>query len=285
MDYTPPYDQLYIYHITGPLCLDGSGHPEHFIGQWIEAQDSFLFFDQKSDETVHRWLSDSPTATLEGTFEMSYMDWLGGQFSVFSAGLFTVFPAWEKKKTLLSDDCAYPIFMDPGVVFGAGTHTTTRNCLEAIDLLYYLDTPKTILDMGSGTGILGIAAVLRGGETATLIDNNPLCTRTAERNIGLNQVSDQVRALTGDACLHAPATVDLLIANIHYDILQHLLTSAILRTKKWLILSGILSSEVSKVVDAVSLLPTEIIRHWNTDSIWHTFLIAVFPDLFEKETV
>ena len=244
-----------------------------------------FFFDQKSDDIVSEWLSHAPTATLADTFEMSYTDWLGGHFSLFSAGLFTVFPAWQKNIGPLLAECAYPMVIDPGVVFGAGTHTTTRNSLEAIDLLYYLDTPRTVIDIGAGTGILGIAAVLRGASTATLIDINPLCTQTTTRNIELNQVTDRVTTHTGDARSFASRPAELLIANIHYDILQHLLTSDMLQNKRWLIVSGILSSEVQSVQDTLSSLPTEEIRHWNTDGIWHTFLVAVFPDLFEKENL
>ena len=78
------------------------------------------------------------------------------------------------------------ILLDPCVVFGTGYHPTTRSCLKALWNLYQKEKPATVLDLGTGTGILALAAVKWGARRVLTVDCNELAAETASRNVKLN---------------------------------------------------------------------------------------------------
>lgn len=112
----------------------------------------------------------------------------------------------------------YDIIIDPKMAFGTGHHATTSLVIEQI-----LDTDltgKSVIDMGTGTGILSILAAMCGAAKATGIEIDPAAHVNAVENISLNHVADKVEILLGDAsALNSIAPADLFIANINRNII------------------------------------------------------------------
>lgn len=125
--------------------------------------------------------------------------------------------------------------------FGSGEHETTESCLELMETLPSLKGAR-LLDLGSGTGILAIAALKCGASHAVCVDIDAEAVRTAEVNFRLNALEDQVSHVTGTLEAVNEDGFDLILANIYGDILLDLAGPLSARLKKGgtLLLSGIL---------------------------------------------
>lgn len=263
----PPYDQLFIYYFQGRLLSKFAQFGKRFIGNWEEGDTSFLFFSAPADDQIDQLLSAQPQLVLEDRFCMSYDQWHGEPVNPFRAGRFLIMPPWRMAAVEEGD---VPIILDPGVVFGAGTHPTTRDCLEAIEILCDNNKLNSSLDLGTGTGLLGIAAARSGCGRNIAVDNNFLAARTARGNAALNDLDDRVNVVCGLAEDFLAWEADLLIANIHYDVMKKLVISPGFLKKKWFILSGLLRSEAGKIESQLACLPVTIVRKWVKDGVWHT---------------
>lgn len=118
-----------------------------------------------------------------------------------------IVPGWEQYDT---DRTA--ITMDPGMAFGTGTHETTALCLEVLD--ERVRGGERVLDIGTGSGILAIAALKLGAAAAEGVDIDPMCVRTAGENAVRNGVEDRLTVLVGDLSDKASGVYDLITANI-----------------------------------------------------------------------
>jgi len=163
----------------------------------------------------------------------------------------TVVPVWEPVP-LLSGGIV--IGMDPGPAFGTGSHPTTRMCLQGIERFH---TPGewSLLDVGTGSGILAIYATKLGAAGVVAIDTDPEALRWAEQNIALNQCSGSielsskpVNLLRGGFCM--------LVANLTRDALLQLLPEfrRLLADHGTLILSGLLREQVREVKNPIEHL-------------------------------
>lgn len=264
-----PYGDLHIYYIEGRLKREADISGPHFLGTWEEGGDSFLFFSEPADSRIKRLVERSPHLTLVDKYHMTYEQWQGGRVSAFSAGRFFIVPPWEKR------DGAHgkiPLVLDPGVVFGTGTHPTTRDCLEALETVFTTASITSALDLGTGTGLLALAAARLGCRRLLAVDLNYLAARTALRNVRLNGLEHRICVAQGRAEEWVWHPADLLIANIHHDVMTHLLDSGEVTHNRWFILSGLLRSQAREVSDRLSELGATIRKTWETDGIWHTFL-------------
>lgn len=164
------------------------------------------------------------------------------------------------------------ITIDSGVVFGNGAHTTTQACLEAIDIACAGNKVASMLDLGSGTGILSLAAAKLGCTRIIAVDYNYLAARTARHNVLLNRLADRILVVNGKAEEHTAIRTDLLVANIHFDVMKNLVRTEGFLQQKWFVLSGLLGSEAQKILDYLATRPVLILKRWNQDDIWHTIL-------------
>lgn len=262
-----PYNQLFIYYFQGRLLSKTEPFGDTFIGNWEEGDTSFLFFSKFADDRIDELLRDQSQLTLEDRFCMSYDDWHGEPITPFRAGRFLIMPPWRRVETKADD---VPIILDPGVVFGAGTHPTTRDCLEAIKILCDNEKVTSSLDLGTGTGLLAIAAARLGCRENVAVDNNFLAAKTARKNVALNKLNDRVRVVCGLAEDFLDGAADLLIANIHYDVMRKLIVRPGFLKKKWFILSGLLRTETGQIEMQLSQKPVTIIEKWVKDGVWHT---------------
>lgn len=266
-DATDPYGDLNIYYIQGRVGTAAPLTGEGCIGNWEEDAFSFLFFSKPADREVAELLSDRPDLTLIDRYQMTYADWHGGSVTAFRAGRFNIVPPWEAAGKPDKDT----IILDPGVVFGTGGHATTHTCLEAMELAFDRARIDTVLDLGTGTGLLALAAAKLGCRQALAVDFNLLAARTARANIRLNGFDDRILAVHGRAEELVDCPSDLVVANIHYDVMRQLIATDGFLAGKWFILSGLLRSEARRIADILKRYPVRIHRTWEQDGVWHTF--------------
>jgi len=263
-----PYKNLYIYYIEGRLKPDGAVFDKDFIGNWEEDEFTFLFFSEPAHEKVEKILRGQPGLRLLDKFFMSYDEWQGGELVPFKIGRFFITPPWFKSNASMKK---FDILLDPGVVFGNGAHTTTHACIRALELISSKNKIETVLDLGTGTGLLALAAAKLGCKKIIAVDFNFLAAKTAENNIRLNRLEDSIFAVQGQAEDFIDCKADLLIANIHYDVMKDLIISNGFLEKKYFVLSGLLRTQARNVEHVLSQLPVKIIKKWEQDGIWHTF--------------
>ncbi len=264
-----PDTLLFIYYIEGALPAHQPIEAEHFLGNWVEDNFSFLFFTRPAHDKVVQILSDFPGRNLLDEYEMTYAQWQGGSVEPVRIGRFLLNPTWIKASHGKNE---VAITIDSGVVFGNGTHATTQACLEAIDIACGGGKVESMLDLGSGTGILALAAAKLGCRRIVAVDYNYLATRTARQNVTLNRLDDRILVVNGKAEEHTAIATDLLVANIHFDVMKDLVRTEGFLRQKWFVLSGLLGSEVEKILDFLATQPVLILKRWNQDQIWHTVL-------------
>ena len=235
----PPYthyEHLYVYHLDLPTIPDVSD-PD-LIGIWIEDLTAVLFFHKEKKDLVAEICHQYGCQVIYQA-DLDYRDWEAGQLiSSFSVGGVSVAPVWE--------NTAADIRLDPSVIFGSGFHPTTRTCLEL--LLKYCNTPEvkvdTLLDLGTGTGLLAIAAALQGTQQVTAVDNNPLACQVAQANCILNKVDSQVDIQQRDLRTELPDTgqYNLVVANLYRGLLEQLFKTPSFWQADLFILSGFIHS-------------------------------------------
>lgn len=266
-----PYDELFIYYLKGRLELRHQKFQNNFLGNWEEEDDSILFFSNPADRQIEKLLHRQPDLEYVDSYRMSYDHWLGEKFSTMELGPFRIVPPWEAADAqwdAIADKRL--IVLDPGLVFGTGTHPTTRDCLEAIELAAESINISSVLDLGTGTGLLALAAARLGCEHIVGVDLNLLAAQTAVRNVRLNRLESRIVIAQGRAEHMIAYPTELLIANIHYDVMHHLVNNRGFLVKKRFILSGLMRGEAKHIVNLLQRQPVKIIKQWTQDGIWHT---------------
>ncbi len=142
--------------------------------------------------------------------------------------------------------------IDPGLAFGTGKHETTRLCLETLER--YIKGGEKVLDVGCGSGILGIAAVLLGAQSAFGVDIDTTAVKTANENAVLNHVDQQFSAIAGDLVDKVQGKYDIIVANIVADAIIALSASvkAFMKPDSVYIVSGIIDTRADDVKNAIA---------------------------------
>lgn len=174
--------------------------------------------------------------------EVADRDWLGewkkSWQPVRVGERFIVAPPWSE---IDKSEERLIIRIEPGMAFGTGTHETTRLCLEAIEKYF---TGGSFLDVGTGTGILSIAAALLSKEARVeACDTDNDAVEIARENARLNNVSERITFRTGTLEEEETRSADVVCANLTADIIVPLLPRLVAATCGRLILSGILCTQ------------------------------------------
>jgi ribosomal protein L11 methyltransferase len=159
------------------------------------------------------------------------------------------------------------IRLDPGQAFGTGHHETTRMCLRGLEEL--LPDGATVLDLGTGSGVLSVAAVLLGSGPVDAIDIDPVAADVARANIGANGVADRITVRSGTLSADAGALYDLVVANISTETNVGLAPTfaSVVRPGGQLLLSGILGVDAPRVTASMAAAGFER-RRLSFDNDW-----------------
>ena len=173
-----------------------------------------------------------------------------------------VVPQWMEPE---NEDGRLPVRLDPGMIFGTGNHASTQMCLMALEQA--VRGGEQVIDLGSGSGILSIAALLLGAETAVGVDIDPKAEDIARENAAINGLhSDRFSAVTGDVISDrgmmerlAGEGYDIVLANIVADVIIPLapVVPYFVKPSGVFICSGILEQrlpEVQRAIEAVGLV-------------------------------
>ncbi len=159
------------------------------------------------------------------------------------------------------------LIIDPKMSFGTGEHQTTKLVLKFLEK--HIKNDDKVLDVGSGTGILSIAAIKLGANYVVAVDNDELCLDNCEENSELNQVSDKVKILCGEIKDVEENEFNLIIANIQKNVLLDIANNIKSKLKKngIVILSGLLQEDEQDIVKHYSSLgfvkiESEIMDEW-----------------------
>src|SRR5947209_1381237 len=176
--------------------------------------------------------------------EVEERDWLAEWkkgWRAVEVGRFVVAPPWSKIEEVAG---RIVIRVEPGMAFGTGTHETTRLCLAAIEKYF---RGGSFLDVGTGTGILAIAAAkLAPRARVEACDTDALAVTVAEENARLNGVGGRISFRVGTVD-DATASADVTCANLTADVILPLLPALLGATCGRLILSGILDTQAESV--------------------------------------
>ena len=177
----------------------------------------------------------------------------------------TIVPSWTDYEAGPSEKV---IKLDPGMAFGTGTHPTTKMSLFALEQV--LRNGETVLDVGTGSGVLSIASSLLGAKEIFAYDLDDVAVRVAQENIALNAGTENIHVAAGDLLKDVDIKADVIVANILADILVNLTDDAyrLLKDEGYLIMSGIISEKWELVRESAEaagfFLETHMIQgEWN----------------------
>lgn len=264
-----PDSLLHIYYLQGKISKDRQIVNQNYMGNWEEDGFSFLFFLESSPEEIDKLIAEEKHLVLLDTFEMTYEQWQGGRLEPQQLGSFLICPPWF---TPPEGEPSHVLSLDPGVVFGNGLHPTTQDCLQAMEIVGMGNTFSTMIDLGTGTGILALAGAALGFKKILAVDFNYLAAQTTHRNVIANGFENRILAINGQAESFTALPSDLLVANIHYDIMEDIIRTPGFLQQKWFILSGLLKSETEKIEDQLATMPVHLLKKWSRDGSWYTLL-------------
>ena len=148
-----------------------------------------------------------------GVHEQDWAECWKQYYKPFRAGEHLVIkPSWEAWDEQPGD---LVIELDPGMAFGTGTHETTNMCMQLLERC--LKPGLRVMDVGTGSGILAIAAAKLGAQNVLAIDIDPDAVKVAKENVELNHVTKQVRVVVGDLCKSEAMPCEVAVANIVAD--------------------------------------------------------------------
>lgn len=239
-----PYQNLYIYEISGEVPGSRNFFGQDFVGCWNEGGTSFLFFYNPHDGEVEALAKETGLSLLSKNI-LNYKDWQAGdELKPFKVGNLVFCPPWEN---WVIEEGEILVHLDPCVVFGTGHHPTSRSCLKGLWEIYQEERPRMVLDLGTGTGILALAAAKWGAERVLAIDCNELAAETALRNVRSNRESERIEVKQGQAEDYIEEEADLICANLHLQVMESLLDKEAFFRKRWFILSGLFIKDAEEI--------------------------------------
>jgi len=265
-----PYKNLFIYHVDGVFSHEHEKKlGRKFIGNWVEDDYSFLFFAEDPGMDIENIINRQSNLKLLDKYSFSYDEWQGGGLEKNIIEDFLIVPPWEE---IIKESGKYRVVLDPGVVFGNGLHPTTKDCIRAVSHLKKNYSFKKVVDIGTGTGILAICSAILGAGEVVAVDLNPLAAKTALKNVDFNNFGNIIKVFEGKAEDYAFDNADLLIANIHFDVIKSMFSVNGFLNKKHFIFSGLMRSQAMEVKDLIAKNGIKILKEWDLEMTWYTIL-------------
>ncbi len=253
-----PVEGTDINNITGFFSLEEKTAAEIRHNTASEFAALFTLYNQEAPKMTSEVIADQDWATSWQQF-FKPVEIIPG---------LVIKPSWEE---YIPTDRQHVIQMDPGMAFGTGQHESTQMALLLISttLSQSSGNIKKILDVGTGTGILAMAAALLGGSGVLAIDNDPEAVSVAQGNVKKNNLDSKI-SVSGTPVTDIQDTYDLICANIVHDVLIAMTAdiSRLIAPGGRVVLSGILSGAQEKNIvqvygaSGMRLIRTEHDKEW-----------------------
>ena len=162
---------------------------------------------------------------------------------------FTIVPTWEDYTPVSSDELI--IELDPGMAFGTGTHPTTVMCIQALERT--VQPGDLVVDVGTGSGVLSIAAALLEAKQVQSLDLDDVAVQSAKQNVELNNVQDIVSVSQGNLLDGVNEQADVVVANILAEVIMRFTddVAKVVKPGGYFIASGIIQPKKQDVKDAI----------------------------------
>lgn len=181
----------------------------------------------------------------------------------------TIVPEWQSYEPGHGEQI---VKLNPGMAFGTGMHPTTKMCVRALDKV--IQPGDKMIDVGTGSGVLSIAAAKLGASSVNALDLDEVAVQNAKYNVSLNQVETIIQVRPNHLLDQVTGPVDLLVGNLLTEIILRFPNEAarVLKTGGYFIASGIIKANAQKVIDTL-LSSGFVIEETLEDENW-TALIA-----------
>jgi ribosomal protein L11 methyltransferase len=262
--------QLWAYQTTGFEVSEDPSRPDEITlrAYFDTPPDSAAIREAILRELGHQGVPASALRRVE-SLTIADQDWLAewkkGYEPVEIGERLLICPSWKRDK--VAGTTRLIVEIDPGMAFGTGTHETTRGCLEMIEKYWQ---GGSLLDVGTGTGILAMAAArLHPGSRIIGFDNDPEAIEVASENAGINGLSEDIELEVNRLSSYAGQAFDVVVANLTADVIIPLAAEfpTVMRNGAILILSGILreqEGEVRRALDRFTWLEAKPENEWVT---------------------
>lgn len=208
--------------------------------------------------TLRARMEDAGVSCQIETEGIQQEDWQNGWRKYYHAReigkRMAIVPSWEDVET-----DRIKLVLDPGLAFGTGSHETTSLCLEVLDEV--VAGGERVLDIGTGSGILAIAALKLGAATAEGVDIDPVAVRTAGENAARNGVENRLQVLVGDLSDKASGKYQIVVANIVANAILSLAPAipGLLAEGGTFIASGIIDTRKDEVIAGLQAAGLEVV--------------------------
>ncbi len=283
-----------IANMTVPYGIYIEDYSDLEQGAWdiahIDLIDEELVAKDRKNSIIHIYISECDNAAEALEFLKERLTAEGVPFEVTSLGVndsdwnenwkkyfhtieigekLAVVPSWEEYE---NKDNRTVLSIDPGAAFGTGTHATTSLCLGILDECV-TDGVK-VLDIGCGSGILAIASILLGAESALGVDIDAQSVKTATENAEINGISDKAKFIVGDLADKVTGKYNIVCANIVADVIIKLLPDVgqFMTDDGILIISGVIDIRKEDVLSAVDNFGFEVSLEAYRDN-WCAFVL------------
>ena len=203
--------------------------------------------------------------TVSEIDDESWYDSWKRYYAPIEIGKYAIVPKWINYKP---DEKLTVILIDPGMAFGTGEHESTKMCLSLMSDVDFHG--KDVIDVGTGSGILGVAATLSGAKSCYMCDIDSVAVKAAQENASLNKVNGKVTIELADLLSKEEKKADVVLANLTADILIRLSSGLTQHMNKnaCLICSGIIHERKKEVIDAfnkagLTLTREETMGEWD----------------------
>jgi ribosomal protein L11 methyltransferase len=267
--------QLWAFNTTGVEISEDANNPDFITlrAYFTSAPDT-----EKLREQILRNLRliDLPEFALRGIRSLTIADrdwlaeWKKGYEPIAIGQRLLICPSWKRDHAQNADRVVIEI--DPGMAFGTGTHETTRGCLEMLEKYW---KGGALLDVGTGTGILAIAAIkLRPGSRVAGFDIDPEAVAVALENAAINGVEDEIELEVNKLGYYHGQEFDIVLANLTADALIPLSPEfpLVLKHQGALIVSGVLREQTDDVRAALESQNLSVVE-MKPDGEWVTMAL------------
>jgi len=262
-----PDTLLHVYEVPGDRRDEPPAAPATFIGPWNEDECTYFFFSGPEEEYVRNVVCSDGSIPYT-IHEVHYRDWQDG---LPREGLTVGGVRFVPSDT--SNPPRDAVLLDPSVAFGDASHPTTLACLRAMGRIFRSQNVDSFLDLGTGTGILALAAVKLGARRVLAVDRNVLAVSTARKNVQDNGLSETIAVREGDVRHFVDTRYDLVAANLPFHVLREIcvLNGASIHTN-WIV-SGISRDQGNTLAELFGEQGYQLIYEC-ADPPWVTFAVS-----------